>query len=165
MTTGDYWLIVAAVVAILLAGVLASVEAAMSAFSKVRADELVRTGRRGAARLRRVLDDGKLPLDNTRSEREIRKIVVGRKNWLFYGSEIHAQAAAAIFSLVASCRLHRIDPVTYLDEVLRVLPYWPRERHLELAPLHWTETRATLSAEELDKPLGLISVPPLATAG
>jgi hypothetical protein len=71
--------------------------------------------------LRRVLDDGRLPLDNTRSERSLRKIVVGRKNWMFYGSDTHAESAAAIFSLIASCRLHRLDAEQYLDEILRVL--------------------------------------------
>ncbi len=44
----------------------------------------------------------------------------GRKNWMFYGSDTHAESAAAIFSLIASCRLHRIDPQQYLDEILRV---------------------------------------------
>jgi hypothetical protein len=45
---------------------------------------------------------------------------------MFYGSDTHAEAAAAIFSVIASCRLHRLDPFPYLDEILRVLPYWPR---------------------------------------
>lgn len=47
--------------------------------------------------LLRVLKDPRLPLDNTRSERALRKIVVGRKNWMFYGSDTHAEAAAALF--------------------------------------------------------------------
>jgi hypothetical protein len=59
--------------------------------------------------LRRVLEDGRLALDNTRSERALRPLVVGRKNWLFYGSDDHAQSAAAIFSILSSCRLHRVD--------------------------------------------------------
>src|SRR5688572_15325155 len=63
--------------------------------------------------LLRVLDEGRLPLDNTRSERSLRKIVVGRKAWMLYGSDVHAQAAAAVFSLVASCRLHSLDPEQY----------------------------------------------------
>jgi len=74
------------------------------------------------AELLRVLDDINLPLDNTRSERALRKIVVGRKAWMFYGSDTHAEAAAAIFSVIASCRLHRLDRFQYLDEILRVLP-------------------------------------------
>ena len=110
--------------------------------------------------LRRVLDDGSLPLDNTRAERALRKIVVGRKNWMFYGSDTHAEAAAAIFSVIASCRLHGLDPFRYLDEILRVLPYWPSDRYLELAPKHWTSTRARLLPEELDAPLSGFEIPP-----
>jgi hypothetical protein len=109
--------------------------------------------------LRRILLDGRLPLDNTRSERALRKIVVGRKNWLFYGSEIHAESAAAIFSVIASCRLHRIDPLDYLCDVLRVLPFWPSDRYIELSPLRWTATRARLDSRELEAPAGTITVP------
>ena len=104
-----------------------------------------------------------LPLDNTRSERALRKIVVGRKNWLFYGSDGHAEGAAAIFTLIATCRLHRIEPQQYLDELMRVLPYWPRDRYLELAPQNWVATRARLVQAELDKAISSITVPsPLA---
>jgi transposase len=110
--------------------------------------------------LRHVLTDGDIPLDNTRAERALRKIVVGRKNWLFYGTDTHAEAAAAVFSVIATCRLHAVDPFTYLDEVLRVLPSWPRDRYLELAPQHWPSTRARLDAAELARPLRAISVPP-----
>ena len=60
---------------------------------------------------------------------------------MFYGSDTHAESAAAIFSLIASCRLHAIDPEQYLDEILRVLPYWPSTRHLELARQFWLATR------------------------
>lgn len=111
------------------------------------------------AELLRVLDDVNLPLDNTRSERELRKIVVGRKAWMFYGSDTHAEAAAAIFSIIASCRLHRLDPFAYLDEVLRILPHWPRHRYLDLAPKNWTATRARLRPEELAAPLSAFEIP------
>lgn len=111
------------------------------------------------AELRRVLQDGRLPLDNTRSERALRTIVVGRKNWLFYGSDTHAESAAAIFSIVASCRLHRLDPLAYLTDLLRVLAHWPRERYLELTPKYWSATRARLDPKLLALPLGPIDVP------
>jgi transposase len=112
--------------------------------------------------LRRVLADGRLPLDNTRAERSLRKVVVGRKNWMFYGSNSHAESAAAIFSLVASCRLHRIDPQQYLEEVMRVLPDWPKDRYLELSPKYWATTRGNLNPAELDSFLGWFTVPPVA---
>ncbi len=110
--------------------------------------------------LRRVLQSGDIPLDNTRAERALRKIVVGRKAWMFYGTDMHAEAAAAIFSIIASCRLHSIDPFVYFDEVLRVLPYWSHDRYLELAPQHWLATRAQIEPSELATPLSHITVPP-----
>ena len=111
------------------------------------------------AELRRTAE-GDLPLDNTRAERALRKIVVGRKNWMFYGSDTHAEAAAAIFSVVASCRLHGLDPFQYIEEILRVLPYWPRERYLELAPEFWRATRGRLKPDELAEPISSFEVPP-----
>ncbi len=110
--------------------------------------------------LRQVLRSGDIPLDNTRAERALRKIVVGRKNWLFYGTDTPAEAAAAYFTIIATCRLHGIDPFVYLDEILRVLPYWPHERYLELAPQHWLTTRARLDPVELERPLSYVAVPP-----
>jgi transposase len=112
------------------------------------------------AELRRILESGDLPLDNTRAERALRKIGGGRKNWMFYGSDTHAEAADAIFSVIASCRLHGLDPFQYLEDVLRVLPYWPHTRYLELAPKHWRTTRGRLKSEELAAPLSAFSVPP-----
>jgi len=111
------------------------------------------------AELTAVLLNPDVPLDNTRAERALRKIVVGRKNWLFYGSDGHAEGAAAIFGLIATCRLHRIEPQQYLDELMRVLPYWPQGRYLELAPQNWATTRARLDPAELDRPISRITVP------
>jgi hypothetical protein len=89
---------------------------------------------RQEAALRRFLDDGRLPMTNNASERALRSIAVGRKAWLFFGSDDHAQAAANLFSLIASCLLHGLDPENYLTDIFRVMPYWPRNRYLELAP-------------------------------
>lgn len=120
--------------------------------------------RRHKDALLRVLEDGRLIMDNNRSERQLRTIAVGRKAWLFLGSDDHAESAAAIFSLVTSARLHRLDPESYIRDVLRVLSYWPKERHLELAPKYWSTTRARLSADELSADVGPITVPPHADA-
>jgi len=84
--------------------------------------------------LRRFLDDGRLPMTNNHSERALRGIASGRRVWLFFGSDDHASAAANLLSLIASSELHRLDPETYLAEIIHVLPYWPRDRYLELAP-------------------------------
>ena len=109
--------------------------------------------------LRRFLDDGRLPMTNNHSERALRGIAVGRKNWLFIGSDDHASAAANLFSLIASCELHRLDPEVYLAELIHVLPYWPRDRYLELAPKHWAATRARIPANEIAIEIGEVTVP------
>src|SRR3990170_755963 len=77
--------------------------------------------------LMRVLDDGRLVMENNRSERELRRIAVGRHSWLFVGSDGHAESAGHILSLVASCRLHRLDPEGYLRDLFRVLAHWPQD--------------------------------------
>jgi len=110
--------------------------------------------------LRRFLDDGRLPMTNNHCERALRGIAVGRRAWLFFGSDDHASAAANLLSLIASCELHRLDPETYLAEIIHVLPYWPRDRYLELAPKYWHATRARIPAAQLAAEIGDVTVPP-----
>ena len=85
---------------------------------------LVRTALGYAHRQRDPLttfyDDGRLKLDNNSSERELRRIAVGRKNWLFVGSDEHAQAAGNLLTLIATARLHGLDPELYLRGLIRV---------------------------------------------
>ena len=102
------------------------------------------------------LDDGRLVLENNRSERALRAIAVGRKNWMFAGSDDHAQSTAHLFTLVATARLHKLDPQTYLRDLIRVLPHWPRERFLELAPKHWLATRERING---NRPAGPVLIP------
>jgi transposase len=110
--------------------------------------------------LLRVLDDGRLVLDNNRSERALRgSIATGRKAWLFVGSDDHAQSAGHLFSLIASCRLHGLDPETYLRDLFRVLGHWPKARYLELAPRYWPGTRARLDPDELAREIGPLTIP------
>ena len=66
---------------------------------------------------------------------------VGRKNWLFVGTDDAAQVNATFVSLLASCGLHAIEPWAYLRDLLCLLPSWPRSRVLELAPACWKEPR------------------------
>lgn len=110
--------------------------------------------------LRRVLDDGRLVLENNRSERELRRIAVGRNAWMFSGSDDHAESAGHLFSLIASARLHGLDPERYLRDLFRVLAHWPRDRYLELAPKYWARTRARLDNAELEREIGVLTIPP-----
>lgn len=98
--------------------------------------------------LTRFLDDGRLLLDNNRSERELRRQAVGRKNWLFVGSDDGAEWNAIVVSLIASCELHGIEPWAYLRDVLILLPRWPRDRVLQLAPAYWEQTLEQTDARQ-----------------
>jgi len=115
---------------------------------------------RNKAALMRFLDDGRLEPTNNGSERALRAIAVGRKAWLFVGSDDHAESAGHLLSLIASARLHKLEPETYLRDLLRVLPHWPRDRFLELAPKFWARTRDRLNPIELAADLGPLVVPP-----
>jgi transposase len=113
---------------------------------------------RGA--LTRFFDDGRLKLTNNHSERELRRVATGRKAWLFCGSDDHAQAAGNLLTLIASARLHGLDPEQYLRDLFRVLPQWPRDRYLELAPKYWSATRARIDTAQLDAEIGWFTIPP-----
>jgi len=109
--------------------------------------------------LRQFLGDGRLVMTNNASERALRPIATGRKAWLFCGSDDHAAAAANLFSLIASCKLHGLDAATYLRDVIRVMPHWPTDRYLELAPKFWAATRARLDPVALAREAGPLVVP------
>jgi transposase IS66 family protein/transposase IS66-like protein len=109
--------------------------------------------------LMRFLEDGRLEMTNNHSERQLRKVACGRKAWLFVGSDDHGQAAGNLLTLIASARLHKLDPELYMRDVFRVLPHWPRERYLELAPRYWSATRARLDPNELEQEIGPLKIP------
>jgi transposase len=90
--------------------------------------------------LRRFLDDGRLPLTNNISELNLRRQVLGRRNWLFVGGDDGALVNTVFVSLLASARLHDIEPLAYLRDLLCLIPSWPRHRLLELAPAYWKQT-------------------------
>ncbi len=88
--------------------------------------------------LTRFLEDGRLELDNTEVERQIRALAVGRKNYLFAGSHDGARRGAVLYSLIRSCDLAGVDPTTWLEDVLiRIAGGWPNSRIGELLPHRW----------------------------
>ena len=109
--------------------------------------------------LTRFFDDGRLVLTNNGAERAIKTVALGRKAWLFCGSDDHAASAAALYSVIASARLHRLDPEEYLRCVIRLVPLWPVDRMIELAPMFWARTRERLDADRLAAELGPIAIP------
>jgi transposase len=83
------------------------------------------------------LTDPKLPLDNNASERALRIIATGRKNFLFVGHEEAGQNLAILQTLCSTCLLHGIDPYDYLKDVLVRTAYHPQRRIAELLPMNW----------------------------
>jgi hypothetical protein len=79
-------------------------------------------------------DDGRVEMDNNAAERALRAVAVGRKNYLFAGSDAGGERAAAIYSLLGSAKLNGIDPEAYMTEVLRRIADHRINRIEELLP-------------------------------
>ena len=90
--------------------------------------------------LTRYRDDGRIEIDNNAAERALRAIALGRKNYLFCGSDAGGERAAAIYSLVGTAKLNGIDPEAYLRYVLERIADHPINRVDELLP--WTVAEA-----------------------
>lgn len=99
--------------------------------------------------LTRYVEDGLLEPDNNRAERALRRVAVGRKNWMFAGSDEGGRRAAIIYSIIASCAVVGIDPYAYLRDVLERLPSCdPADGDLKLlTPKAWkTSLNASVAA-------------------
>lgn len=87
--------------------------------------------------LTRYLDDGRYPIDNNAVENAIRPIALGRKNWLFTGSETAGKRAAAIMSLIATAKANGLNPHAWLTDVLTRLPTTLDRDIDSLLPMNW----------------------------
>ena len=90
----------------------------------------------------RYTEDGELSIDNSASERALRAVAVGRKNWIFAGSDAGGVRAATVYTLIASAKRHGLEPFAYLRALFEILPTHPPDRLAELAPLHWAARAA-----------------------
>jgi transposase len=94
----------------------------------------------------RCLDDGRICLSNNAAERALRGVAVGRRNWTFCGSDAGGERAAAMYTLIETCKLNDVDPQAWLADVLARLPDHPMKRIDELLPWNWKASRSPKSA-------------------
>ncbi len=90
----------------------------------------------------RFLQDGRICLSNNVAERAIRGIALGRKSWLFAGSDRGGQRAAAMYSIIVTCKLNDVDPQAWLADVLNRIADHPAHRIDELLPWNWRPLQA-----------------------
>lgn len=84
------------------------------------------------------LEDGRLEIDNLIAERSLRGVALGRKNWLFAGSQAGGERAASIYTVIETCKLNGVDPQSYIADVMqRIASDWPASRWDELMPWRW----------------------------
>ena len=95
--------------------------------------------------LTRYIEDGQLEIDNNAAERSLRGVALGRKNYLFAGSDAGGERAAAIYSLIGSAKLNGLDPEAYLHEVLTQIADHRINRIDELLPWNLKSTPAEVS--------------------
>ena len=105
-------------------------------------------GRKRWPALTRFLEDGGAEIDNNIAERAMRGVAIGRKNWLFAGSKAGGERAAAIYSIIETCKLGGIEPQSYIADVMeKIASGWPASRWDELMPWNWTpQNQATQAA-------------------
>jgi len=96
--------------------------------------------------LTRYLGDGRICMSNNAAERALRGVAVGRRNWTFAGSDRGGERAAAIYTLVETCKLNGVDPQAWLADVLARLPDHPARRIGDLLPWAWKAARDISSA-------------------
>jgi hypothetical protein len=94
----------------------------------------------------RYTEAGFLAIDNNVAEREMKRIAIGRKNWLTVGSPHGGQTAAVLFSFTSTCQRLAVEPWAYLHDVLERLPSQPPERLGELLPDEWAQTQCAAAA-------------------
>jgi len=89
----------------------------------------------------RFLGDGRICLTNNAAERALRGIALGRKSWLFAGSDRGGDRAAAMYSLIYTAKLNDVDPRAWLADVLARIADHPASRLHELLPWNWAQAR------------------------
>lgn len=121
-------------------------ELARTALPKSGLGEALRYLHNQREALGRYLEDGRLKPDNNGAENQLRVVAVGRKNWLFAGSQDGARRAAVLYTLAQGCKLAGIEPFRYFKDVLLRVATHPASRIDELTPTGWAAAFAPTSA-------------------
>lgn len=131
------------------------IAAALQAWAEETARKLSRKSELAAAfrymrsrwtALTRCFDDGRLALDNNPAERALRCVAIGRKNYLFAGSNAGGRRAAALYSLIESAKLNRLNPQLYIADLLARIGDHPARRIADLLPWNWKPAEITQAA-------------------
>ena len=94
----------------------------------------------------RYIDDGCLEIDNNIAERALRGVAVGRRNWLFAGSKTGGERAAAIYTVIQTCKANGVDPQACItDAIGKIAADWPAARWDELMPWNWAQSKKPLA--------------------
>ena len=92
--------------------------------------------------------DGDLNIDNNASENALRRVAIGRKNWLFCGSDNGGMTASVLFSLIATCQRHKVDPLAYLQDVLTRIAATPINQLDQFLPDQWLAAHTAPTSED-----------------
>jgi transposase len=103
---------------------------------------------------------GFLEIDNNAAERALRAVAIGRKNYLFFGSDVGGETAAVLYTFTQTCQALGIEPWRYLRDVLERLPSHPPERLGELLPDEWAQAQRSVAEAVSSRPTGEVVVPP-----
>lgn len=121
--------------------------ATRQALARTRSDQGLQPHAAPLVILHPVLDDGRICLPNNAAERALRGVALGRKSWLFCGSDRGGQRAAVLYSAIVSAKLNDIDPQAWLADILARIAAHPAQRIDDLLPWNWR------SAEQRTQPV------------
>jgi transposase len=94
----------------------------------------------------RFVHDGRICMTNNAAARRVRTVAVGRRNWTFCGSDRGGDRAAAMYTMIQTCRLNEVDPHAWLRDIIALISDHPQTRLNELLPWEWKARQASRQA-------------------
>ena len=97
--------------------------------------------------LMRIMETGVVELDQNLCENKIRPTALGKKHFMFFGAEQAGERNAMVYTLIANCRMHDVEPLEYLKDVLTRAPLMTNQNIGELTPLNWKQSRDSAATQ------------------